>query len=160
VNYHRNFRVEKRQRIYYHEIPDILQIGEHQFAEIRVINTWISMMLFSWTSATNCARIYNETSQQLQPTGSSISWPFNLSVTSSQVYDAFTLLSLLEDCQLQNSTLIVPHKGTLGASGLGRFAEAVHIRNERLRHCSQPELYHYCNKCTRFYPGKRFTWIN
>ena len=116
-------------------------------------------MLFSWTSATNCARIYNEISQQLQP-GSPISWPFNLSVTSGQVYDAFTLLSLLEDCQLQKSTLIVPHKGTLGASGMSRFAEAVHIRNEHLQHCSQPELFHYCNKCTRFYPGKHFPQIS
>ena len=116
------------------------------------------MMLFSWTSATNCARIYNEISQQLQPR-SPISWPFNLSVTLSQVYEAFTLLSLLEDCQLQKSTLVVPHKGTLGASGMTRFAEAVHVRNECLWHCSQPELFHYCKKCTWFYPGKHLPQI-
>jgi len=116
------------------------------------------MMLFSWTSATNCARIYNEISQQLQ-SRSPISWLFNLLVTSSQVYDTFTLLSLLEDCQLQKPTIVVPHKGTLGASGMSRFAEAVHVHNECLRHCSQPEIFHYCNKCTRFYPGKHLPQI-
>ena len=115
---------------------------------------WISMMLFSWASATNCARIYNETSRQLQTGSPPVAWPFNLSVTSSQVYEAFTLLSLLEDCQLQKSTLVVPHKGSL--HGMNRFAEAVRSRNERLRLCSQPELFHYCNKCTRFYSGKYF----
>jgi len=151
VNYHRNFRVVDKQRIYHNGIPDILQIGEHQFAETCVINTWISMMLFSWTSATNCARIYNETSQQLQLGLPTISWPFNRAVTSTQIYDAFTLLSLLEDCQIQKTTLVVPHKGSL--DGANRFTEAVHARNERLKLCSQPELFHYCNKCTRFYTG-------
>ena len=151
VNYHQNFRVAERQWIYYQEIPDVLQIEEHQFAEVHLINMWISMKLFSWTSATNCAQIYNETSQQLQSGSPPVSWPFNLSVTSSQVYDAFTLLSLLEDCKSQKSTLVVPHKGTLG--GMNRFAEAVHSRNVRLQLCNKPELFHYCKKCVRFYTG-------
>lgn len=151
MNYHRNFRVAERQRLYYQEIPDIPQIREHQFAEVRLINMWISMMLFSWTSATNCARIYNETSQQLQSGSPPVSWPFNLSVTSNQVYDTFTVL---EDCQSQKSTLVVPHKGSLG--GLNRFSEAVQSRNKCLQLCSQPELLHYCNKCTRLYPSMHF----
>ena len=59
VNYHHNFRVHEGQRIYYDKIPDLVQIGEHQFAEQKLINLWIMMMLLSWTSATNCARVYN-----------------------------------------------------------------------------------------------------
>jgi len=109
------------------------------------------MMLFSWSSATNCAQIYNETSRQVQSGLPSVPWPFKLSVTSSQVLDAFTLLSLLEDSKSQNSTLVVPHKGSL--DGANRFTDVVRTRNERLRLCSQPELFHYCSKCTRFYPG-------
>ena len=38
VNYHRNFQVLDKQHIYNCEIPDILQIGEHQFAETSLIN--------------------------------------------------------------------------------------------------------------------------
>jgi len=128
VNYHRNFHVKGKQRIYCNEI---LQIGEHQFAETPLINVWISMMLFSWISASNCSRIYNTTSKLLQSSTPSVTWPFNLSMTSSQVYDAFTLLSLLEDCQVQKSTLVVLYKG--GLDGGNRFSEAVRLRNERLR---------------------------
>ena len=143
-----------KERVYYNEVPDILQIGEHQFAETHLINMWISMMLFSWTSATNCACIYNTFSSSVQSGTPLVVWQFNLSVTPSQVFDGFTLLSLLEDCQTQNTTLIVPHKGNLG--GTNRFAEVVHARNEHLRLCSQPELFHYCNKCTRLYQGMNF----
>ena len=148
MNYHHNYRVHKSQRIYYDTIPDILQIGEHQFAELKLVNMWIMMMLFSWTSATNCARIYN-----LGISGYSVRpdtrWQFNMEVTSDQVYDAFTILSLLEDCQLQNLTFVVPH----GGPAKDRFTEAVRARNNRFRLTSQPVLLHFCNKCTRFYKG-------
>src|SRR6267378_2547633 len=53
TNYHHNFRVSAGQRIYYTTILDIIQVGEHQFVETKVINLWITMMLLSWTSATN-----------------------------------------------------------------------------------------------------------
>jgi len=79
-------------------------------------------------------------------------WQFNLQVTSDQVYDGFTILSLLEDCKTQQSTLVVPH----GGLSKDRFTEAVRARNERLRLSSQPELLHYCNKCTRLYSGMFF----
>jgi len=97
VNYHHNFRVHEGQWIYYDEIPDIVQIGKHQFAEQKLIGLWIIMMLLSWTSATNCTWIYNMgfTSNDLPD------WQFKLQVTSDQVYDAFTILSLLKDCQTQ-----------------------------------------------------------
>lgn len=104
-------------------------------------------MLLSWTSATNCARIYNSGSSanKWAPSG----WRFNLEVTPDEVYNAFTILSLLEDCQLQNSSLIVPH----GGEAKDRFTGAVNIRNNRFRITGQPELLHYCEKCTRFYGG-------
>lgn len=145
VNYHHNFRVYEGRRIYYNEIPDILQVGEHQFAERKLINWWILMMLLSWTSATNCARIYNMGFTNIKLP----EWQFSLHVTSDQVYDGFTILSLLEDCKTQQSTLVVPH----GGLARDRFTEAVCARNDRLRLSSQPELLHHCKKCTRFYSG-------
>jgi hypothetical protein len=52
VNYHLNFRVERRStgyiRQYYDGAPDIIQVGEHQFVEKRLIELWISLMLVSW----------------------------------------------------------------------------------------------------------------
>jgi len=76
-----------------------------------------------------------------------VDWQFSPEVTSDEVYDAFTILSLLEDCQLQRSTLVVPH----GGLAKDRFTDAVRARNTRFRLCSQPELFHFCDKCTRFY---------
>ncbi|KAF8799170.1 hypothetical protein BYT27DRAFT_7228010 [Phlegmacium glaucopus] len=153
VNYHHNYQVYQGQQIYYDGIPEILQIGEHQFAERKLVNIWIMMMLLSWTSATNCARVYNLgfSGYNLKPS----SWQFNLEVTSDEVYDAFTILSLLEDSQLQRATLVVPH----GGLAKDRFTEAIRIRNNRFRLCSQPELFHYCNKCTRWYHGKKVSVI-
>jgi hypothetical protein len=147
VNYHHNYRVHQGRQIYYDGVPEILQIGEHQFAERKLVNMWIMMMLLLWTSATNCARIYNMGFSGYHPqvTG----WQFNLEVTSDEVYNAFTILSLLEDCQLQKATLVVPH----GGLAKDRFTEAVQVRNNCFRLSSQPVLFHYCKKCTRFYSG-------
>jgi hypothetical protein len=48
VNYHHNFRVEAGERIYYDGIPEIIQVGEHQFVEQQVVEMWINLMLVSW----------------------------------------------------------------------------------------------------------------
>lgn len=155
VNYHNNYRVHQGRRIYYDGIPCILQIGEHQFAEIKLVNMWIAMMLLSWTSATNCARIYNMVFSSYSINWNLAGWQFNLEVTSDQVYNSFTIISLLEDCQLQKATLVVPH----GGPAKERFTEAVRGRNNRFRLSSQPALFHYCKKCTRFYAGMFYLQI-
>lgn len=51
INYHHNFRIENGQRIYHNGIPDVIQVGEHQFIERRVVDLWINMMLVSWSVA-------------------------------------------------------------------------------------------------------------
>ena len=48
TNYYHNFRVKAAVRIYYDGIPDIIQVGEHQFIEGKLIRLWIMMMLVSW----------------------------------------------------------------------------------------------------------------
>jgi hypothetical protein len=48
INYHHNFYVEGGERVYYDTIPEIIQVGEHQFVEQRVINMFITLMLVSW----------------------------------------------------------------------------------------------------------------
>ncbi|EDR10781.1 uncharacterized protein LACBIDRAFT_324667 [Laccaria bicolor S238N-H82] len=46
-------------RHYYSSIPDILQVAEHQFVKKKLVNLWLTLMVVSWTSATNCACFYN-----------------------------------------------------------------------------------------------------
>ena len=145
INYHHNFRVFNGQHIYYDSLPDIIQVGEHQFIEWKLIDIWISMMLLAWTSATNCARMFNMSiANDDLP-----AWQFNLSLTTKHVFDGFTILCLLEDCVSQKRTLVIPH----GGAARDRFTEFVCLRNKRFWLCSQPELFHHCKKCTWTYKG-------
>jgi len=145
VNYHHNFYVpQDGQRHYFSAIPDVIQVGDHQFVERKVINLWIGMMLMSWTSATNCARLYGSSlsSSQAFPPG----WSFGSKLKSDHVYNGFMILSLMEDATTRREELVIPHAGL----DKDRFKQAVQARNTRMRLYSQPEIRHYCRKCTRF----------
>jgi hypothetical protein len=48
TNYHHNFHVKNGIRTYHDSIPDIIPVGEHQFAEKWLIQLWITLMLVSW----------------------------------------------------------------------------------------------------------------
>ncbi|KAF8219141.1 hypothetical protein L208DRAFT_1342983 [Tricholoma matsutake] len=113
TNYHCNFWVNEGVHTYYNGIPAVIQVGEHQFAERRLIQLWITLMLVSWqvhpmTSATNCAQLYNLSLSDTVPPSD---WAFGFLVTTEQVWDAFVTLALLEDHQTQSKTLVVPHTG-------------------------------------------------
>ncbi|KAF6741043.1 hypothetical protein DFP72DRAFT_886318 [Ephemerocybe angulata] len=144
INYHHNYKVDRGQRTYYEGVPVVLQIGEHHFAEVQLINAWINLMVLAWVSATNCARWYN-VSIAMRRGHHDTPWQFKLGVTSDQVYDGFTILSLLEDCARRQTVLQVSHTGDEKV----RFAQAVFDRNERLREGGLGYHYHSCTKCTR-----------
>ncbi len=147
VNYHHNFCIQENKRIYYdNTIPDVIQVGEHQFVERRVIELWINSMVVSWTSATNCARLYNVAlsgNNNPPPT-----WQFGFSLKSDHVWNGVVILCLLEDLRSRQQILVVQHKDI---EDKDRYKEAMRTRNRRMRLYSQPELLHYCNKCTRFF---------
>lgn len=44
INYHHNFQVSNGEHIYYGGVPDILQVGEHQFVEKKVVEMWMLLM--------------------------------------------------------------------------------------------------------------------
>ena len=48
TNYHHNLSVSADLCTYYGGVPDIIQVGEHQFIEKRVLNLFIRMMLVAW----------------------------------------------------------------------------------------------------------------
>jgi hypothetical protein len=98
-------------------------------------------------SAANCAHSYQHslsTKHELPP-----SWQFGSSLSHKHVYDGFVLLSLLQDHQARQSTLIVPHTGPQK----DRFKTAMQERNAHIRLYGQPELRHRCNKCVHVYPA-------
>jgi len=141
IDYHHNFFVKDKQRVYYDAMPDIIQAGEHQFVERKVIEQWIHQMLVAWTSATNCARLYSMSFSQEK--FSDKSWPFGCTLTSDHVWDAVIILSLLQDCARRQETLVVPNTGLQKDRHVG----AIRARNQRMRLYGQPELRHFCHKC-------------
>ncbi|KAF8060185.1 hypothetical protein FPV67DRAFT_1674149 [Lyophyllum atratum] len=133
VNYHHNYSVKKDKRTYYDGIPEIIQVGEHQFMEQKLVQLYMTMMLVSWTSATNCARMYNLTLSNTVPPDD---WAFGFTVTTEHVWDAFVILSLMEDFERRSKTLVIPHTGAQKDC----FTNALQERNIRFRLYSQPEL--------------------
>ncbi|KAG2012844.1 hypothetical protein CC2G_009809 [Coprinopsis cinerea AmutBmut pab1-1] len=153
INYHHNFSVHQGVRTYYQGVPEVLQIGEHRFAEVKLINSWITLMVVAWASASNCARFYNSAISQVngRDLTEEMEWQFRGDVTYEHVYDAFTILSLLEDSDRNEAILRVPHTGPDSE----RFREAVRRLNER-RRFHHPQIYHACDVCSRVYKGEFF----
>jgi len=76
-------------------------------------------------------------------------WQFGSKLTSNHVWDAFIIVSLLDDCVRTNTMLRVPHTG----EQKDRFSVAMLDRNNRIILYGQPEVPHCCNKWTHFYPN-------
>lgn len=105
------------------------------------------------TSSTNAARIYNEYMTSPEPsTPSSHDMPTH-KLNNHHVFDAFVIVSLLEDSKCEGSVLRVPHTG----DQRDRFACAMEARNFRIRTFGQPAASHWCTKCMRTLPGENGT---
>ena len=99
-------------------------------------------------SATNCAKVYDLSfsqweSQSLEDMG----WPWGFKLRTEHVWDAFVILSLLHDCEGRQLHLEVPHTGLQK----DRFKSAMRERNLGFVREGQPEVDHWCRKCTRIY---------
>ncbi|KDQ49879.1 hypothetical protein JAAARDRAFT_142789 [Jaapia argillacea MUCL 33604] len=145
TRYHHNYYVHDSatQRTYYPGIPSILQGSKRFYFEALLCERFRNMMVCSWTSATNCARIYNlET-----PNASSrpqIRWPISLKMDCENVWDAFFMYSLLKDHHEQGAGLTLEHKVSSHAA---RLFPALETRNKAMVGPGQPRWSHACDLC-------------
>ncbi|KAF8913256.1 hypothetical protein CPB84DRAFT_1841654 [Gymnopilus junonius] len=96
--YYHNYQVKDGMRYYYdEEIPNIIQVREHQFVEKRVLKMWYTDTNISWKSFMNCTLPNN--------------WLIQDALKGDHIQDGFTILSLLEDCHERQAILTVPHTG-------------------------------------------------
>ncbi|KAJ7863559.1 hypothetical protein B0H13DRAFT_1563608, partial [Mycena leptocephala] len=97
TNYYNNYFVSNGIRTYYSGIPDAIQVGEHQYVEREVLSLFIGLMLISWTSATNAARVYDTCLSKPENRPVHKDWPPERSfkMRPEHVWDGFLLLSLL-----------------------------------------------------------------
>ncbi|KAF7372143.1 hypothetical protein MVEN_00073200 [Mycena venus] len=147
TTYHNNYSVHERVCTYYQGVPDAIQVGAHQYVEREVLSLFVGLMLISWTSATNAARVYDTCLSKPENRPDHPDWPPERSfkLRTKHVWDGFLILSLLEDCEERNAVLQVPNDGEQSAC----FKEAIRERNAHIRLCGQPEWSHYCDKCMR-----------
>ncbi|KAF8809420.1 hypothetical protein BYT27DRAFT_7254557 [Phlegmacium glaucopus] len=82
--YYHNYFMEGGMRYYYDgDLPDVIQVEEHQFVERKVVNMWRTDMNVAWKSFTNCARTY-EISLSV-PNCHPADWPFKAALKGDHV---------------------------------------------------------------------------
>jgi hypothetical protein len=75
-------------------------------------------------------------------------WGLSNSLTTNHVWDAFVILSLLDDAVSRGHHLVVPHSGTQ----TNRFKAAMEGRNRWIVLNGQPDaVRHACDLCMRIF---------
>ncbi|KAF8193747.1 hypothetical protein BJ912DRAFT_848103, partial [Pholiota molesta] len=148
TRYYHNYYVEKKKstRTYFdREFFDFIHVAQHVFIEARTLELFSTMMLHSWTSATNCARIYNE---GLELKALSLSLPVayskSFSLTVNTVWDGVLLHWLLDDAKEHREYLRLVHDA---ASQAKRLQPALRARNFRMAGPGQEAWNHACEVC-------------
>ncbi|PPR04238.1 hypothetical protein CVT24_013321 [Panaeolus cyanescens] len=147
TTYHNNYSVKDGIRTYYGGVPDIIEIGKHQFIGKNVANMFMSLMLISWTSATNNAEVYNSTISK--PENQPEDWGFTFDLRSEHIWNAIAYLAILEHYENDGRRLEIPH----GEEEKDRLSQVICERNRVFDENGQPEWAHYCSKCVRFFNG-------
>ncbi|KAJ7605847.1 hypothetical protein DFH06DRAFT_1348440 [Mycena polygramma] len=146
TTYHSNYAVQRGTRTYYAGVPKYMQIGAHQYAERKLVATWVSLMLVAWVSATNCSRTYDMAlSGQEEQDFAAGGWQFGCVLTTDHVWDGFVLLTLLDYHERNGTCLQVPHTG----EQKDRFTAAMSARNVEVIVHGQDVVDHCCDKCMR-----------
>ncbi|KAF8144269.1 hypothetical protein K438DRAFT_1632122 [Mycena galopus ATCC 62051] len=154
TNYHHNYSVKDGVRTYYGNTPRYIQIGEHQFAERKLVGLWVTLMLVGWVSATNCARAYDiALSEQQEHDFAAGGWQFGCTLSHEQVWDGFVTLTLMDYHDRNGTQLEVLHTG----AQKDRFTEAMRARNREVIAEGQDEIAHCCDKCMRMWTAPNGT---
>ncbi|KAF8953928.1 hypothetical protein BDZ97DRAFT_1929187 [Flammula alnicola] len=148
TRYRHNYYIHSQAslRTYYRGPFEFLHVAEHVFLETRVCELFTSMMLTSWTSATNCARIYNDglSSKSIAPF-LPVAHTKTLALDAENVWDGLFLYWLLEDCyERDGETLELSHDKT---SQENRLQPAMAARTRRLAGPGRDDWNHACDLC-------------
>ncbi|KAF9522001.1 hypothetical protein CPB83DRAFT_911574 [Crepidotus variabilis] len=147
TRYYHNFYVHSNaeMRTYYPNLPRFVQASQRFFLESDLCEFFATEMVMSWTSATNCARIYNASMQNLELIPHlPVDWPTGFELSVEFVWDAFFLYGLMLDHVEEKSVLELPHQAESQAK---RLQAALRVRNQRLAGVGQEAWNHACDRC-------------
>ncbi|PPQ76766.1 hypothetical protein CVT26_000266 [Gymnopilus dilepis] len=160
TRYYHNYYVHKAAttRTYYGgPIPAFIQISQHFFMTAELCDLFATMMFTSWTSATNCARIYNGGLINDVPKAAlPADWQTSLVIDLEDVWNGFYLHSLLLHHYEKDTTFILPHQAESQAK---RLEGALRERNQLMAGPGQEAWNHACKLCSYVYVdknGKKF----
>ncbi|KAF8077601.1 hypothetical protein FPV67DRAFT_1614590 [Lyophyllum atratum] len=147
TRYYANYYVHDSAttRTYYHGPFDFIHIAQHVFISARTCELFSTMMVMSWTSATNCARIYNE-GLVLKTISASLPAVYSKSLIMDveDVWNAVFHHWLLQDAAERNDLLELEHNAPSQAE---RLRPALRARNLRMVGPGQDEWNHACDLC-------------
>ncbi|KAF9544131.1 hypothetical protein CPC08DRAFT_730331 [Agrocybe pediades] len=149
TRYYPNYWVSNSEdtRTYYvdSESFNFIHVADHVFIETRTLHLFTTMMLNAWTSASNCAQIYNDgvALRSLAPK-LPITFSKTLIMDTNDVWDGLMLYWLLEDAQERGEVLVTLHKSS---SQSKRVQPAVRARNLRMAGTGQEHWNHICDVC-------------
>ncbi|KAJ7705216.1 hypothetical protein B0H16DRAFT_1346377, partial [Mycena metata] len=160
TRYYPNYYVHAQAttRTYYlqDDIPEFIHSAEHFYASTDLCELFANMMATAWTSATNCARIYNTSISKhvlepLMPTD----W-LRLQMDVDDVYNSFFLHALLLDHHERDVVLQLQHNAPSQAE---RLHPALEARNIRMAGPGQEEWNHFCDLCCHVYQDEEERWV-
>ncbi|KAI0708330.1 hypothetical protein C8Q76DRAFT_627155 [Earliella scabrosa] len=134
----RNASSPTSERVYYGDIPDVVEASEYAFVETKLAILFRTQMAFSHASGETVARIYNMGLSDI---------PDARPLTVDTVWNAFYLHSLLLHSVRTSQRLILPHAG----SHSERFMMALEARNTFIVGEGQPLWAHACDLCEKIY---------
>ncbi|KAF8054208.1 hypothetical protein FPV67DRAFT_1569119 [Lyophyllum atratum] len=152
TRYYANFYVHSKAttRTYYRstDIP-FIQTSQHFYMAAELCELFSTMMVTSWTSATNCARIYNcgLSNESVKPSLPAI-WPTSLKLDVEDIWNGFYVHALILQHQESSSTLEFAHDASSQAE---RLRPALQARNKKMAGPGQEAWNHACDLCCWVY---------
>ncbi|KAJ7211529.1 hypothetical protein C8J57DRAFT_1097682, partial [Mycena rebaudengoi] len=150
TRYYPNYFVHSNAtiRTYYSDLV-FLQTSEHFYIDRELCELFSTMMVTSWTSATNCARTYNcGLSNKAVAPSLPANWPTTFELDVEDVWNAFYLHNLLLDHATLDTTLELTHNAS---SQSERLRPSLLRRNIRMAGPGQDAWSHACDLCCWVY---------
>ncbi|KAJ3506217.1 hypothetical protein NMY22_g17324 [Coprinellus aureogranulatus] len=147
TTYRHNYYVHEKasKRTYYVEQPRFIQSAMHTFIDRQVCEMFSSMMVHAWTSASNCARIYNEMADKVRFKGLLLhDYPKKLELDVETVWNSLFLFWLIEQHTESKTCLELDHNESTQAF---RLESALKERNLQMVGTGQEEWSHVCDLC-------------
>ncbi|KAF4623949.1 hypothetical protein D9613_001395 [Agrocybe pediades] len=138
---------KKKLRMYYRQDKLVfVHSATHHYIEKRTLDNFTTSMLVAWTSAGNCARIYNDGVGRSITLSLPVEFEndYHIKLDTEDVWAGLMLHWLLEDAEERQQVLELPEDAR---SQSKRLQFALRQRNKRMAGTGQEAWNHACNLC-------------